>query len=151
MKLVKIQFTSWRDESAPPAKVFQEKLGWLTVRENALSSAAATIKEEQSRADSEALQESLARINAQLRKIDAERTFMMSAEEAAAEADTHAATEHLKVGTFGYQVLFEPDNRIAMVVDETGKYLPAQALYTFDVVDEDPPLPQWAKDGKHGP
>ncbi|HKQ23832.1 MAG TPA: hypothetical protein VJT81_05235 [Burkholderiales bacterium] len=122
----------------------------MTLRENALFSAAATIKAEQAQADSETLQESLARINAQLRKIDSERTFLISAEEATAEDDTRAATHHPKVGTFGYQALSEPYNRVAMVMDEAGKYLPAQALYTFDVVDEDPPLPQWAKDGKFG-
>ena len=147
MRLIKIQFTSWRDGSvAPPAKAFQEKFDWLAVRENALSSAAATIKGEQARADSDAMQKALARIAAQLRHLTAERIFLIAAEQTAAEEDTRAATEHPKVGTFGYQVFSEPGHRLSSAVDETGKYLPAQALYTFDVVDEDPPLPQWAEE-----
>ena len=109
MKLTKIRFTSWRDQTEAP---------WT--------------------------------INEDLQTIEAPRTFLLSAEETAARAETRAATDHPKVGTFGYQVLDETRNRNAMVVDEAGDYLPAQALFTFGVVDEDPPLPQWAKDGKFG-
>lgn len=50
----------------------------------------------------------------------------------------------------GYQVLAEPDNRVAMIVDESGDYLPIDAAYTYEVVDENPPLPMWGKKGKVG-
>jgi len=104
------------------SRVFQDQIDAWTARERALTAAAATIKAEQAQADSEVL--SLARIAADLRKIDAQRTFLLSAEEADAEAETRAATEHERVGTFGF--------------------------YTYEVVDENPLLPAWAKDGKFG-
>lgn len=151
MKLIKIRFTSWRDQSVAPRKLeFQDRLEAWNARETALTAAAAAVKAEQAHADSEALQRSLVRIDTEVRKIDSERTFLLSVEEAAAEAETRAATEHEKVGTFGYQVVEEPGNRVAMVVDEAGDYLPAQALYTCEVVDTDPLLPAWAKKGKFG-
>lgn len=73
---------------------------------------------------------------------------MLSAEADVAEAETRAASEHEKAGTFGYQVLDETGARVAMVVDEAGDYLPVQAVYSFEVVDDNPPLPVWAKKGK---
>ena len=148
LKLIKIRFTSWRDHDATPRTIsFQAQLDALTMREGALIAASARVRDEQGH-DSEALQRSLARINADLETIDAERTFLLSGEEATAEA--RAASNHERVGTFGYQVLSGPDDRVAMVVDEAGKYLPAQAAFSYEVVDDNPPLPTWAKEGKSG-
>ncbi|HKQ24363.1 MAG TPA: hypothetical protein VJT81_07995 [Burkholderiales bacterium] len=147
MKLIKIRFTSWRDRSVPPRTIeFQAQLDALTMREGALIAASARARAEQEH-DGQLLQRSLARVNDDLQTIDAQRTFLLSAEEAAAEAETRASTEHPKVGTFGYQVLDETGSRVAMVVDEAGNHLPARALYTFEIVDENPPLPAWAKKG----
>ena len=151
MKLVKIRFTSWRHKSvAPRTSPTQDRLDALTARERALTAAAATIKAEQAQADSEVLQKSLARIAADLRKIDAQRTFLLSAEEADAEAETRAATQHERVGTFGYQVFNKAGTYVALIVDEAGEYLAPQAVYAYEVVDENPPRPAWAKDGKFG-
>ena len=151
MKLIKIRFTSWRDKTiAPRTSPTQDQLDAWTARERALTAAAAAVKAEQAQADSEALQRTLARIAADLRKIDAQRTFLLSAEEADAEAETRAATEHERVGTFGYQVFNKAGTYVAMIVDEAGEYLPPQAVYTYEVVDENPLRPAWAKDGKFG-
>jgi hypothetical protein len=151
VKIIKIRFTAWRDQSAAPrSPVFQEQLDVWTKRIRELSVAAARIKDEQAHADNELLQDSLARITADLEKIDAERTLLLSIEEAAAEAETRAARKHKKAGTFGYQVLNETGNGVAMILDEAGDYLPAQALYRYEVVDENPPLPEWAKKGTFG-
>ncbi len=85
-----------------------------------------------------------------MEKIEGERALLVAAEEAMAEAAARAAGEHERTGTFGYQVLADPDNRVAMVVDEAGDYLPVNAVYTYEVVDENPPLPMWGKKGKFG-
>ncbi len=151
MRLIKIRFTSWRDKSvAPRTSDFQAQLDALTMRERALTTAAARARVEQGE-DTGWLRRSLAKINDELQTIDAERTSLLSAEQAAAEAETRAATEHPKVGTYGYQVLDDAASGVALIVDEEGAYLPVQALYTFGLVDENPPLPEWAKDGKFGP
>jgi len=34
---------------------------------------------------------------------------------------------------------------VGYVVDEAGHYLPAQAVYAFEVIDTDPSLSEWAK------
>ena len=151
VKLIKIRFTAWRDQGAAPrSPVFQDQLDFWTKRLRELSVAAARIKGEQAHADNEMLQNSLAEITADRAKIDAERTLLLSIEEAAAEAETLAARKHKKAGTFGYQVLNETGNGVAMILDEAGDYLPAQAVYRYEVVDTDPPLPAWAKEGKFG-
>ena len=151
MKLIKIRFTSWRDQSvAPRAKVLQEQIDACITRINVLSAAATQMKLEQAHANSKMLQKSLARITADLEKIEAARTSLLSAEKAVADAETRAALEHRKVGTFGYQVFNKGGTYVALIVDEVGEYLPSQAVYSYELVDENPPLPQWAKDGKFG-
>ena len=151
MKLIKIRFTAWRDKSVPPRPAaIQQQLDAWTERKMALILATERVKEDPAHAGIEGPKKLLARIARELRKIDTQRTALLSDEEAVADADTHAASKHEKAGTFGYQVLAEPDYRVAMIVDEFGDYLPANAVYSFEVVDEDPPLPQWAKDGKVG-
>ncbi|HWH47510.1 MAG TPA: hypothetical protein VN664_06905 [Burkholderiales bacterium] len=146
MKFVKIKFTSWRD--APPAgrsAAFEKQLDAWATRLSEFSAAAAQIKKEQAEADSEALQSALARVTADLEKIDAERTLLLSQERAAAEAETRAAKEHERTGTLGYRVLSDAGNHVTRIVDEFGNDLPETAVYTFEVVDPDPPRPDWAK------
>ena len=151
MKFVKIKFTSWHD--APPAArsgEFEKQLDAWAARLNAFSAEAAQIKEEQARSDSEALQSALAKVIADLEKIDAERTLLLSLERAAAAAETRAAKEHQRTGTFGYRVLSDAGNEVTRTVDESGSNLPEAAVYTFAVVDPDPPLPDWAKQERPG-
>ena len=146
MKFVKIQFTSWRD--APPvarSAAFQKQLDAWAARLSEVSVAAAQIRKEQAEADSEALQSALDRVTADLEKIDAERTLLLSQERAAAEAETRAAKEHERTGTVGYRVLSDTGNQVTRIVDESGTDLPEAAVYTFAVVDPDPPWPDWAK------
>ena len=142
VKIIKIRFTSWRDQSGPPRTMaFLAQLDALNMRKGALITAAKRARAEQG----QLLERSLARINDDLQTIEAQRTFLLSAEQAKAEAEMRAATTHQKVGTFGYQVFNKAGTYVAMVVDEAGAYLPVKALYTYEVVDEDPPLPEWAK------
>ena len=146
MKLIKIRFTSWRDRSVasrPPA--LQEQLDAWARRESALSAAVAQIKEQEVNANIEALQKALARIAADVQKIDDERTLLLSAEEAAAEAEARAASQHERAGTFGYQVFNDAGTHVIKLVDEAGNDLPTQAVFSYEVVDDHPPLPAWAK------
>ena len=149
MKLIKIRFTSWRDRSAAPrSPAFQEQLDAWTTRVSVLSDATARIKEQQAHANIQALQKSLARIAAELQKIDDERTLLISAEEAAAEAELRAASGREKAGIFGYQVFNDAGTHVKKLVDEDGNDLPAEAVFSYEVVDDDPPLPAWAKTRK---
>lgn len=149
MKLVKIRFTPWRDQSSEPrSPAVQQLLDALITRMSLLSAAAARIKDEQILVDSEMLQKSLARINSELQTIEAERTLLLFAEKAEAEAAKRAASEYAKVGTFGYQVWNDAGTRLTKLVDEAGNDLPEKAVYSYEVVDDDPPLPEWAENGK---
>ena len=149
LKLIKIRFTSWRDTAtAPRSPQLQQRLdAWIT-RLSALSAAAVHMKEEQAHGDSKILRSALARVAADLEKIDAERALLLSVERAETEAGTREAREHKKAGTFGYRVFSDAGNQIPKIVDESGNDLPPDAVYTFEEVDTDPPLPEWAKDGK---
>lgn len=149
VKLIKIRFTSWRDRSvASRSPAFQEQLDAWAKRESALSAAVAHIKEQEINANIETLQKSLARIAADVQKIDDERTLLLSAEEAAVEAEARAASKHEKAGTFGYQVFNDAGTHVTKIVDEAGNDLPAQAVFSYEVVDDHPPLPAWAKQGQ---
>jgi len=146
VKLIKIRFTSWRDRSvASSSPALQEQLDDWTKRESALSAAVAHIKEQEVNVSIEALQKSLGRIAADVQKIDDERTLLLSSEEAAPEAETRAASGDEKTGTFGYQVFNDGGTHVTKLVDEAGNDLPAQAVYSYEVVDDHPPLPEWAK------
>ena len=100
---------------------------------------------EQAQVESEMLQKSLARVNAELATIDAEWTQLLSAEKAEADAATRAASEYVKAGTFGYQVWNDAGTHLTKLVDEAGNDLPGIASYSYEVVDDNPPLPSWAK------
>ncbi len=146
VKLVKIRFTSWRDQSvAPRAPELRRQLDYWIARVEALSVAAENIKEQQAYADSEALQKSLTRITTDLENIDAARMRLLSAEGA-----TPTGIEHEKAGTFGYQIFNKAGTYVAMIVNEAGEYLPVQAVYSYELVDENPPRPKWATKGKFG-
>jgi len=150
VKLVKIRFTAWREHTSPRSPALQEQINACAARITVLSSAAARMRDEQAHADSKMLQNSLARITDELQKIEATRTSLLAAEEAEFKAAARIESENERVGTFGYQIFNKAETYIAMIVDEAGNYLPARAVYTYEVVDENPPRPTWAKDGKFG-
>ena len=151
MKLIKVRFTSWRDQSAAPrSPLFQEQLDVWTKRISELSLAVARIRDGRAHAGNELLQDSLAEMIADLEKIEAERALLLSVEATAAQVETLAARQHKKVGTFGYHVLNDVGSHVGYIVDEAGSYLPPKAVYAYEVVDDDPPLPDWAKKGTVG-
>ncbi len=149
MKLIKVRFTAWREKSVSsrPSAIQQQLDAWRT-RRIALTTAAARVKAD--RSPGESLKNLLGRIAAELRNINADRKFLLSAEKAAAEAEAHAASKHARAGTVGYLIMDGVGVSAAMVVDEAGDYLPEEAAYSFEVVDDNPPLPEWAKRGKVG-
>ncbi len=146
MRLIKFRFTAWRDQpAAPRSPAIRRQIEYWTARMSVLTSAAAQISEQQIHADSEALQKSRLKIAADLQKIDADRTALLSAEEAALDTATRAARVHKKVGTCGYEVLNEIGTLVEKVVDEAGNLLPAGAVFSYEVFDHYPPLPAWAR------
>ncbi|HKQ22973.1 MAG TPA: hypothetical protein VJT81_00845 [Burkholderiales bacterium] len=122
----------------------------MTARITALSAEAAHIREEQAHGKIEAEQDALVGIAADIEEIEGERALLVAAKEATVEAAARGANEHERTGSFGYQVLSGPDDRVTMIVDENGDYLPISAVYTYEVVDENPPLPMWGRKGKVG-
>jgi len=59
-----------------------------------------------------------------------------------------ALLKHKRVNTFGYQAFNDAGTEVVKIVDESGTDLPTKAVYAFEVVETDPPLPQWAKKKK---
>ena len=145
MKLVKIRFTGWRDKPGTPrTSDLQTKLDAWTGREHVLRGAALRVRQQQATADSEALRKEFTAITTELTKINAARQPLLSVEDAARNIDTGEARGHKKVGTFGYQVFDEAGTEVTRIVDEDGHDLPAEAVYSYEVVDDKPPLPEWA-------
>lgn len=151
MKLVKIRFTAWRDQrEAPRSSDLQSKLDLWMGREHVLRGAALRVRQQQATADSEVLKMEFAAITTELSNIHTARQPFIDAEVAEVEQGQAALLQHKKVGTFGYQVLNDAGTHVGYIVDEDGNHLPAKAVYAFEVVDTDPPLPEWAKKGKFG-
>ena len=127
---------------------FQRQLAYWNARVGVLSREAADLGVQRARADSEGLRKSLARINADLQKVEAERTLLLTAEAGERNVANGEAHEHKKVGTFGYQILDDAGTRVIRVLDEGGNDLPEKAVFSYELV-EDPPLPGGAmKDGR---
>ena len=151
LKLIKIRFTSWRDKSAAPRKArVQGQLDAWIERLSKLFVEAARINDRQVWTDNGELKKKAAAIAAEMQKVDVERLSLLSAEQAERNVATRAASEHKKVGTFGYQVFNKAGTYVAMIVDEAGDYLPVEAVYSYALADDNPPLPEWAKKGKVG-
>ena len=152
MKLIKIRFTGWRDKPDPSRSTdLQRKLDAWMGREHVLRGAALRVRQKQAMADSEVLKMQFAAITTEIDSIHAVRQPLIDAEAAAVEQAQAALLQHKKAGTFGYQVLNDAGTEVVKIVDEAGNDLPATAVYSYEVVDDDPPLPAWAKKGKTGP
>ena len=61
--------------------------------------------------------------------------------DAATEPASGAATHH-RVGTFGYQEISDDSGAVA-IVDEAGAPLPAGAVVGYEIIDQDPPAPNF--------
>jgi hypothetical protein len=135
---------------APRSLMFQQQIDALTTRIGVLSAEASHIRDEQAHGKIKTGNHSLAGIAAETETIEGERALLVAAKEATIEAETRAAREHPKTGTFGYQVFNESGRHPVYVVDEAGNQLPEKAVYSYEVVDQNPLLPEWAKVGKFG-
>ena len=148
MKLLKIRFTHWRDQGAAPrAPAVQRQLDYLVTRVGVLSREAADLETWRSHADNAGLRQSIAKINANLRDLEGQRTLLLYEEWAEREAAHDAARKHPKVGTFGYQILDNSGTRVIRVMDEGGNDLPENAVYAYELVEIDPPMPSGAMAG----
>jgi hypothetical protein len=151
MNLIKIRFTAWRDKpDASRLSDLQSKLDALVEREHVLRGAALRVRQQQTLGDSEVLKMQIAAITTELSNIHAARQPLIDAQVAEVEQAQAAMHQHKKVGTFGYQVLNDAGTEVVKIIDESGNDLPAKAVYAFEVVDDNPPLPSWAKQRKFG-
>ena len=142
MKLIKIKFTHWRDRGAGPrTPASQRQFDYFATRVGVLSRAAADLQAaERTHADNTGLQKSIARINADLQNVEAERTLLLLQEAAERSVACVAARQHKRVGTFGYQILDESGTRVIRVVDEAGNDLPDKAVYSYELAEIDRPM-----------
>lgn len=146
MKLIKIKFTAWRDDrEAPRSSDLQRKLDAWMGREQVLRGAALRVRQQLAAVASEVLKMELLALTTELQNIDSVRQGLIDAEVAEVEQAQAALLQHKNVGTFGYQVLNDAGTHVGYIVDEAGNHLPTNAVYAFEVVDPDPPLPQWTK------
>ena len=148
MKLLKIRFTHWRDQGAAPrTPASQRQLDYLTNRVGVLSREAADLEARRAHADNVGLQQSIARINTELQNCEGQRTLLLYEEWAERQVAHDAARKHKRVGTFGYQILDDSGTRVIRVVDEGGNDLPDKAVYAYELVEIDPPMPATMKRG----
>ena len=151
MKLIKIKFTAWRDQrEASRSLEFQKQLDEWAGHERVLNGAAVRVRQQQATADSEVLKMQIAAITKEINNIHASRQPLLDAETSTIKRAEAALLRHKKVGTFGYQVLNSAGTEMIKIVDESGRDLPAEAVYAFEVVDTYPSRPAWAKKRKFG-
>lgn len=138
---MKIRFIEWRDPPAPADKA--SALSEIDAAQAALVAldARATDVAGETKAGSERV----AAQAAQTDNIQTARKAALAALTAAGEAADAAMKTHERVGTFGYQVLTEDGDRVQGLVDEQGEDLPAGAVYGYEIVDQKPAAPPWAK------
>ena len=142
MKLLKIRFTHWRDQGAGArAPASQRQLDYLDTRVGVLSREAADLEAWRAHGDNVGLQKAIAKINADLQNVEAQRALLLYEEWAERNVAHNAARKHRKVGTFGYQILDDFGTRVIRVVDERGNDLPENAVYAYELVETDPPMP----------
>ena len=146
MKLIKIRFTAWRDErEAPRSSDLQRKLDAWAGRERVLRGALLRVRQQQAAAASKILNMEFDAITTELYNIEAVRQPLIDAEAAEVEEAQATLLKHKRVNTFGYQVFNEVGTEVAKMVDESGNDLPAKAVFAYEIVDIDPPLPEWVK------
>jgi hypothetical protein len=151
LKLVKIRFTAWGDKrAAPRATALQRQLDDWAAREDVLQHAAARVQELRSKADSEALRMEFTALTTELANINAQRQPIIDAETVAAQGAQVAMLNHTMVGTFGYQVWNDAGTGVVKIVDDAGNDLPVEAVFSYDIVDDNPTPPAWLKKGRLG-
>ena len=149
VKLIKIRFTAWGYKHATHrSAAVQRRLNDWALREDVLQRAAARVQEQRSKEDSEALGLEFAAITTELVNINAHRQPIIDDEIAAAHQAQRAMLNHAMVGTFGYQIWNDNGTGVIKVVDDAGNDLPAEVMFSYDVVDYDSPLPEWATHGR---
>lgn len=61
----------------------------------------------------------------------------------ASEAHGKKARTHKMVGAFGYQEIDSVRMEVLRLLDEHGNPFPADAVFGYEVVDAQPPMPNW--------
>ena len=148
MRFVKIRFTAWGDRRKS-ASWSHHAPDASTAREKVLRGAVRRLRKLQIQAKSEILHMALNALARELGNIHAARQRIAARKTTAVQLKD-LVDPHKKVGTYGYQVLNPVGSQVLKIVDQSGKDLPADAMYAFEVSDDDPPLPDWAKKASIG-
>lgn len=144
MKYIKIKIVEFRDSAA--YAVLQQAdadLRELMAAADAAKREAAEIehlaKESQAPADLEKAESAKARARALASSIITarEKVGIVS------EAHGKKAKAHKMVGTFGYQEVDPARMEVVRLLDEAGNPFPADAVFGYEVVDAEPPMPTW--------
>lgn len=62
---------------------------------------------------------------------------------AASELHGKKAKAHKMVGTFGYQEIDPARMEVVRLLDDAGQPFPTDAVFGYEVVDAEPPMPKW--------
>lgn len=137
MRYMKIQITAWRDRATLRLTATQRQFAALDERELSIRQILADSETPQADAvDQQAT-------NPELAQVSADRTALHDGEESLAKAAIAASLMHSRVGSFGYQEINDEGTEMVSIRDEAGNLFPATALYEYEIVDRDPPMPKW--------
>ena len=64
-------------------------------------------------------------------------------ERATDPTEDHQHKSHSKVGTIGYMVINNKGTEVRRIVDANGVAYPRRAVYEYEVIDDEPTLPDW--------
>lgn len=151
MKLMKIEFTEWRDPPAPAARraiseveAATKRVAEIVQREAGLRAELAEVKGLLELGQTQSMLDRRAALLEQLEAALKAKAAARAAVEAAADLETQAIRAHARVGSAGYQVLNEEGTAVVQVVDADGNDLPEGAVYGYRITDQAPSRPAWA-------
>ena len=149
MKYIKIKIIEYRDNQAyADLQAAAAELNDLTAQHDAAARNAAEIdklaKASGLPADAEIAAAEAGKARALASALIAARGKVSHASEAhQRKARNPAKAGTFGVGTFGYQELTPDTLELVRLLDEQGKPFPADAVFGYEVVDADPPMPKW--------
>lgn len=144
MKYIKIKFIEYRDNNVyADLQQADKELREITDSADTAKREAAEIeqlaKDSQSPADLEKAEAAKARARLFFSSIIIAREKL----KVISESHTKQAKAHKKVGTFGYQEIDSSRMEVMRLLDEEGNLVPSNAVFCYEVVDSDPPMPGW--------
>lgn len=144
MKYIKIKIVEYRDNTA------HADLQQAAAELNQIITSADASRREATEIEDLAKQSNLASDIA-LAEAEKEKSGKLSSSVLAAkmkvkylsQSSTKRAFDHAMVGTFGYQEIDSATMTVVRLLDESGQPYPRDAIFGYEVVDVEPPMPAW--------